>query len=347
VPLLVQARLIGVLHVGTLEPREFTADDAELLQLVADRIALAVDHARLYEAERSAAEQLRRLEALTEAALAHLALDDLLDVLLVRICELLATDAAMVMLLDEREELALRATVGIEGSLQPDEKFAVGVGFIGRIAGDDSEALALEDAAASPLVPAALRETGLASMVGAPLVVGGRVTGVLALGTWERRPFDPPDIDLLQRAADRIALAIDNARLYEAERTARADAERAAERIRRIESITEVALHHIALDEDVLERLSASDAVLVDGTFWRDDELVELGISRRTAREMGHVPLSGPDGTLEALARLERPRKVFVHVNNTNPVLLEGSPEREAVVRAGLEVGDDGLEVEL
>jgi pyrroloquinoline quinone biosynthesis protein B len=101
------------------------------------------------------------------------------------------------------------------------------------------------------------------------------------------------------------------------------------------------------LDEDVLERLSASDAVLVDGTFWRDDELVELGISRRTARDMGHVPLSGPDGTLEALARLTRPRKILVHINNTNPVLLERSPERAAVERAGVEVGWDGLEVEV
>jgi pyrroloquinoline quinone biosynthesis protein B len=101
------------------------------------------------------------------------------------------------------------------------------------------------------------------------------------------------------------------------------------------------------LDEAVLERLGASDVVLVDGTFWRDDELAALGISQRTARQMGHVPLSGPDGTLEALGRLERPRKILVHINNTNPVLLEGSPEREAVERAGVEVAHDGLEVEL
>jgi pyrroloquinoline quinone biosynthesis protein B len=101
------------------------------------------------------------------------------------------------------------------------------------------------------------------------------------------------------------------------------------------------------LDDGVLGRLAASDVVLVDGTFWRDDELVRLGISERTARQMGHLPLSGPGGSLEALARLERARVILVHVNNTNPVLLERSPERDAVVRAGLEVGDDGLEVDL
>jgi pyrroloquinoline quinone biosynthesis protein B len=99
------------------------------------------------------------------------------------------------------------------------------------------------------------------------------------------------------------------------------------------------------LDDDVLGRLAASDVVLVDGTFWREDELLQLGISDRTAGQMGHVPLSGPDGSLQALARLERPRVVLVHINNTNPVLLEDSPERDAVLRAGVEIAEDGLEV--
>jgi pyrroloquinoline quinone biosynthesis protein B len=101
------------------------------------------------------------------------------------------------------------------------------------------------------------------------------------------------------------------------------------------------------LDDDVLNRFAASDLVLVDGTFWRDDELARLGISPRTARDMGHVPLSAPGGTLEALAGLRRPSKALVHINNTNPILLEDSPERAAVVSAGIEVAYDGLEIEL
>ena len=101
------------------------------------------------------------------------------------------------------------------------------------------------------------------------------------------------------------------------------------------------------LDDDVLGRLGASDVALVDGTFWRDDELARLGISDRSARDMGHVPLSGPGGTLERLAGLQRPRKVLVHINNTNPILLEDSPERGQVARAGVEVAYDGLEAEL
>jgi pyrroloquinoline quinone biosynthesis protein B len=101
------------------------------------------------------------------------------------------------------------------------------------------------------------------------------------------------------------------------------------------------------LDGSVLARFEASDLVLVDGTFWRDDDLARLGISARSARDMGHVPLSGPGGTLEALAGLERPRKALVHINNTNPILLEDSPERKEVLAAGVEVAYDGLEVEL
>jgi pyrroloquinoline quinone biosynthesis protein B len=101
------------------------------------------------------------------------------------------------------------------------------------------------------------------------------------------------------------------------------------------------------LDDDILARLAASDVALVDGTFWRDDELFRLGISERTAGQMGHVPLSGHGGSLQTLAGLARPRVILVHVNNTNPVLLERSPERDAVLRAGIEIGYDGLEVEL
>ncbi len=101
------------------------------------------------------------------------------------------------------------------------------------------------------------------------------------------------------------------------------------------------------VDDGVLARLAASDVVLLDGTFWSDDELARLGISTRSAGDMGHLPLSGPGGTLEVLAGLKRPRKALVHINNTNPILLEDSPERDQVVRAGVEVAYDGLEVDL
>jgi pyrroloquinoline quinone biosynthesis protein B len=99
-------------------------------------------------------------------------------------------------------------------------------------------------------------------------------------------------------------------------------------------------------DERLVERLDRADCVLVDGTFWRDDELVALGVGNRTARAMGHVPLGEPDGSLATLASL-RSRTVLVHINNTNPVLLEDSPERALLAERGVEVAYDGMEIEL
>lgn len=102
-----------------------------------------------------------------------------------------------------------------------------------------------------------------------------------------------------------------------------------------------------ALDDRVIERFESSDCILVDGTFWRDDELLTLGIATRTARTMGHIPLSGPGGSLQRLAKLERPRKILIHINNTNPILVAGSAERQIVEAAGITVGYDGLTIEL
>jgi pyrroloquinoline quinone biosynthesis protein B len=101
------------------------------------------------------------------------------------------------------------------------------------------------------------------------------------------------------------------------------------------------------LTGEIRDRFAVSDLVLVDGTFWTDDELPRLGYTRRGAHDMGHLPLSGADGTIQALRSLTRPRKVLVHINNTNPILLEDSAERAAVIEAGIEVGYDGMEVAL
>lgn len=97
------------------------------------------------------------------------------------------------------------------------------------------------------------------------------------------------------------------------------------------------------LDQPLMERLAGADLVLFDGTFWTDDELISLGIGDRRAREMDHHPVAGLDGTLARLGRLPRPQKVYTHINNTNPMLLEGSAERAVVERAGISVGADGM----
>lgn len=98
-----------------------------------------------------------------------------------------------------------------------------------------------------------------------------------------------------------------------------------------------------ALTKPLLESWDGVDLLLFDGTFWSDDELINLGISDRSARAMDHLPVSGSDGSLRQLAGLAVPHKVYTHINNTNPMLLEDSSEREAVEQAGVTVGVDGM----
>lgn len=92
--------------------------------------------------------------------------------------------------------------------------------------------------------------------------------------------------------------------------------------------------------------LADSDCVLLDGTFWTDDEMIRLGISTKCAREIGHLPQSGPEGMIELLNRYTKPRKVLIHINNTNPILDEDSPERAELTRAGIELAFDGMLIE-
>ena len=97
------------------------------------------------------------------------------------------------------------------------------------------------------------------------------------------------------------------------------------------------------LDSDLVSRLGAADLVLFDGTFWTDAELIGLGIGDRTAREMDHLPVSGSDGSLARLRHLPSRDRVYTHINNTNPMLLEDAPERALVEQAGVRIGADGM----
>jgi pyrroloquinoline quinone biosynthesis protein B len=101
------------------------------------------------------------------------------------------------------------------------------------------------------------------------------------------------------------------------------------------------------LGPKLLSRLDEVDLLLFDGTFWTGDELIRLGISDRPASSMGHVPISGPEGSLAVLTDLSCRQKVYTHINNTNPMLLESSPERAEVEAAGMIVGMDGMRFEI
>ena len=103
-----------------------------------------------------------------------------------------------------------------------------------------------------------------------------------------------------------------------------------------------------SMEDHLWEAMQGVDCVLVDGTFWTDDEMIRLGLSRKRAREIGHLPQSGDGGMLEWLARLPpTTRKILIHINNTNPILDEASPERAELRRRGVEVAWDGMEIVL
>lgn len=102
-----------------------------------------------------------------------------------------------------------------------------------------------------------------------------------------------------------------------------------------------------AVDAGLRDRVAHAPLLLFDGTLWRDDEMIAAGVGSKTGARMGHISISGPDGALARWADAPLGRKVFIHLNNTNPVLIDGSPERAAVLAAGWDVAFDGQEFDL
>jgi pyrroloquinoline quinone biosynthesis protein B len=103
-----------------------------------------------------------------------------------------------------------------------------------------------------------------------------------------------------------------------------------------------------AMDERIWKAMQTAACVLVDGTFWTDDEMIRAGVANKTARAIGHLPQSGPGGMIEWLDRLPNTtRRILIHINNTNPILNEGSAERAELARRGIEVARDGMEIVL
>jgi len=101
-----------------------------------------------------------------------------------------------------------------------------------------------------------------------------------------------------------------------------------------------------AVTAAMVERIARADAVFFDGTLFRDDEMIASGTGTKTGRRMGHMPIEGAGGSLAALGRVAA-RRIYLHINNTNPILVEGSPERLQVERAGWEIAEDGMEIAL
>jgi PAS domain S-box-containing protein len=189
------------------------------------RIVGSASIARDVTARRRTETQLAGLQSLTDVALAYLSLEDLLRELLSRLCGVLACDVSSILLLsDDGRQLVVRASHGIDDDAGT--VVDLGRGVVGRVAATQ-RAVIIDDLASVEVDNPHLRARGLVSLLGVPLLVDGRVIGVVHIATRATRHFTDEETRLLMLAADRMALAIDHARLYEAERAARTEAERA------------------------------------------------------------------------------------------------------------------------
>jgi pyrroloquinoline quinone biosynthesis protein B len=101
------------------------------------------------------------------------------------------------------------------------------------------------------------------------------------------------------------------------------------------------------IEPHVLANMQNADCILVDGTFWSENEMIDLGLSKKPAAEMGHLPQSGGGGMIEILDGISTARKILIHINNSNPILDEDSEQHKQLLQAGIELAYDGLEIEL
>ena len=285
VPLVARTRKIGALTLAWAESdRRYTESEIVLATELASRAAFAVDNAILFLREREArarAEQavarLRDLEVISEAALTHLDLDRLLENLLEGVRTVMRTDTAVILLLDETgDELVASWARGLEEEVEQRVRIPMGKGFAGRVAATRSPVF-IPNVREADIVNPLLIQRGLTALLGVPLLVEGRLLGVLHVGSVAPRIFGDDDERTLQLLSDRIALAIEQSRLYEAERAAS----------RRLEFLSEASeLLGSTLDyRTALQRLTAlavpylGDWCIVD--IVRGDQLERVAVAYR------------------------------------------------------------------
>src|SRR3954469_8982605 len=205
---------------------------------------------------------LAALQRVTDAALTYLREGDLVSTLLQRITEILDADTAAILLLDEAGDLLrAHAAKGIEEEVEQGVTIPVGRGFAGRVVAE-RRPIVIEDVRHADIFNPILRQKGIRSLLGVPLLVQGRVLGVLHVGSLTPRHFTDDDRDLLQLAADRAAIAIDRARLLERERAAREAAERATARLEALQRVTDASLAYLPLEALLAELMDRITEVM-------------------------------------------------------------------------------------
>ena len=313
VPLLVGERTIGVIHIDSARPRHFTDEDRQLLQVIASRVALAVEHAQLYEAERAArreAEEVtRRLEALqtiSDAAMEHARLGDLLRALLMRIQEQMEVDNVAILLpVAEGGDLGLYSVRGPEEAVIGKVHVPIGEGVAGTIAAR-REPMIVENLAVVPVSNPFLREH-FTSLLGVPLLYEGRLVGVIHVDSVEPRHFTEAESRLLQMLADRIARAIARAEQYEQVREGRVEAERQvavlSDATQRMDEFLSIASHELRTPLTSL----AMNVQMLDS--WLNAQRSRRADSPRATMRSGRSPLCDPSSRDPARALAARPAR--------------------------------------
>jgi PAS domain S-box-containing protein len=236
---------VRVLHTRKMPILDDDGTPRWLVGISEDVTELARARAEAEEARAAAEASLRRSRealAITEAALVHLQLAELLPEVMARVRAALSVDTvAIVLLTPDGRELEVRAAVGLEEAVRQGLRFPAERGLAGRTL-RERRAIVVDDLSTVELASPILRERGIRSMIAVPLRIDGRSLGVLHVGTLERRRFREEEATLLQLIADRVAVAIDHARVYDEERRAREDAQRA---VRAREELLAVVSHDL------------------------------------------------------------------------------------------------------
>jgi PAS domain S-box-containing protein len=235
-------KLIGIVGVSV--------DISEQKRIAEDRARLLAREQEARTAAEANASQLAAIQQITEVPLGRLSLDELLNDLLDRIHKVLDVAVSAVLLRDERaDDLLVRAAVGLEEAVEQGLRIPVGRGISGRVA-RTKEPMIVDDLSTVDTATTLFEDNGIHSMAAAPLIMDGRVLGVLIVGSAEFRRFTPDDVALLGLVAERVAYTIDHARLLEAEKSARRGAEELAEGVSRLQAVT-AALSEAATPSEV------------------------------------------------------------------------------------------------
>ena len=260
-----KSRPFGVLAGFSALRRDFSHDDVNFMQAVANVLAAAVQRiwaeevqGELLALERSAREaaesitkELRSIQKVTDAALAGLPLDDLLSELLIRIRNELDADVAVIMLPEPEGHLAVRAAIGMPGPTERYKEIPLGKGLVGRVAAT-RQPIAVDDIGDIDLALSSMKDLGVKSVAAVPLFLDEPVCGVLQVGSIEQRRFTSDDLSLLRLVADRASSSIEHTRLLEAEQASRREAVAMANRLALLQGVTS-SLSEAVSEQEVCE----------------------------------------------------------------------------------------------